>query len=61
MKNLFNILVSITLSLILLISVGSSLVTLQQEQQANAQNTAEESQTSAATITPSTEGNKTIF
>ena len=48
MKNLFNIFVSINLSLILLISAGS--IVLQQQQQANAQNTAEESQNSTTTV-----------
>ena len=48
MKNLFNIFVSINLSLILLISAGS--IVLLQQQQANAQNTAEESQNSTTTV-----------
>jgi hypothetical protein len=49
MKNLFNIFVSINLSLILLISAGSIVLQQQQQQQqANAQNTAEESQNSTA-------------
>jgi len=50
MKNFLNIFVSITLSLILLTSAGN--IALQQQQQANAQNT-EESPTSTTT-----EGNK---
>jgi hypothetical protein len=50
MKNFLNKFVSITLSLILLISAGN--IALQQQQQANAQNT-EESPTSTTT-----EGNK---
>jgi hypothetical protein len=53
MNNLLNIFVSITLSLILLISVGSIVL---QQKQANAQNT-EENQTSTVGITPA-EGNK---
>jgi hypothetical protein len=50
MKNLFNIFVSINLSLILLISAGSIVLQQQQQQQANAQNTAEESQNSTTTV-----------
>jgi hypothetical protein len=54
MKNLFNIFVSITLSLILLTSVSSGgVVALQQ---VNAQNTAEENLTSTTTATA--DGNK---
>ena len=57
MKNLFNIFVSITLSLILLTSVSSGgVVALQQQQQVNAQNTAEENLTSTTTTTA--DGNK---
>jgi hypothetical protein len=53
MNNLLNIFLSITLSLILLTSVGSIVL----QQQANTQDTAEENQTSTAGITPA-EGNK---
>jgi uncharacterized protein (UPF0333 family) len=58
MKNLFNIFVSITLSLILLTSAGGvGGIALQQQQQANAQNTAEENLTST-TNTTTADGNK---
>jgi hypothetical protein len=56
MNNLLNIFVSITLSLILLISAGGDIITLQQPQQASAQNT-EESPNSPTTTTPE-DGNK---